>query len=137
MTPGRLKAIIRENVGDNHPDMDEEDMMIMILAQVFGFDASLIENLILKQPGLENKLQGLRAVVANMFDKEVDIEAMEQLVSRRAKQAMKMYQHYAASAQYQGKIILIKTTQNLIEFDSNSKFWGIDEVREKLLYVLI
>jgi hypothetical protein len=77
-------------------------------------------------------LQGLRAVVAHLFDKEVDIDAMEQLVSRRAKQAMKMYQHYAPSAQYPGKVVLIKTTQNLIEFDSNSKFWGIDEVRVEI-----
>jgi hypothetical protein len=42
---------------------------IMILAQVFGFDADLIENLILEQPGLEKRLQGLRAVVAKLFGK--------------------------------------------------------------------
>ncbi len=99
--------------------------MIRILAQIFGFDASLIENLLLKQP---NKLQGLRAVVTNLFDKEVDIDAMEQLVSVRAKQAMKMHGKYEPSAAYTGKVILVKTYQNLIEYDSSSEFWGIDEV---------
>lgn len=109
--------------------MEDGDIMILILSQVFGFDTDLIESMVMKRPDTETKLQGVRAIFNNLFDDEVDVEALQQLISTRAKQAMKMFEHYAPSGTYNGKVILTKTTQNLIEFDSNSKFWGLEEVR--------
>lgn len=57
----------------------------------------------------------------------VDVDLVGKIISDKRRRLTDLFQNYKSSGMYNGKVVLFRTTQNLIKYDA-TEYWGLEEV---------
>ena len=77
-------------------------------------------------PDEKGRRRVLIQLASQLFDEPLDKPTMQKFMAIDGKLVMRLFDDYRPS-KYAGETILVRTTQNLISFDSE-KFWGLEKV---------
>lgn len=67
-------------------------------------------------------------LLTTVFEADMTVDDMEEVMSKRALTFLKLMDQYHPALKFHEPVVLIRTTQNLISYDSN-ELWGLDEVK--------